>query len=79
MKQINSLQTLTDFQLQIKFEDGTEKRFDLKPYFKFPVFSILKDENIFRSVVNKNYFIEWQNHEIDLSADTLWHEGKTIN
>lgn len=79
MKQINSIQTLTDFQLQIKFEDGTEKRFDLKPYFKFPVFSILKDENIFRSVVNKNYFIEWQNHEIDLSADTLWHEGKTIN
>lgn len=79
MKQINSIQTLTDFQLQIKFEDGTEKRFDLKPYFKFPVFSILKDENIFRSVVNKNYFIEWQNHEIYLSADTLWHEGKTIN
>lgn len=79
MKQINSIQTLTDFQLQITFEDGTEKRFDLKPYFKFPVFSILKDENIFRSVVNKNYFIEWQNHEIDLSADTLWHEGKTIN
>lgn len=79
MKQINSIQTLTDLQLQIKFEDGTEKRFDLKPYFKFPVFSILKDENIFRSVVNKNYFIEWQNHEIDLSADTLWHEGKTIN
>jgi hypothetical protein len=79
MKQINSIRTLTDFQLQIKFEDGTEKRFDLKPYFKFPVFSILKDENIFRSVVNKNYFIEWQNHEIDLSADTLWHEGKTIN
>lgn len=79
MKQINSIQTLTNFQLQITFEDGTEKRFDLKPYFKFPVFSILKDENIFRSVVNKNYFIEWQNHEIDLSADTLWHEGKTIN
>ncbi len=79
MKQINSIQTLTNFQLQITFADGTEKRFDLKPYFKFPVFSILKDENIFRSVVNKNYFIEWQNHEIDLSADTLWHEGKTIN
>lgn len=79
MKQISTIQTLTDFQLHIKFDDGTEKYFDIKPYFKFPVFSILKDEKIFKSVINKNYFIEWQNHEIDLSADTLWHEGKTIN
>ena len=25
---------------------------------------------------NRGYYIEWPALEIDLSADTLWHEGK---
>ena len=79
MKQINSIHTENNFQLFITFEGGVEKKFDLKPYFQYPVFSVLNDEGIFKQVVNRNYFIEWENQEVDLSADTLWHEGKTIN
>ena len=78
MKKIVSLLPKEDFQFHLKFDDGTEKKFDLKPYFKFPVFSILKDNNLFQKVINRGYFIEWKEEEIDLSADTLWHEGKLI-
>ena len=78
MKQINSISAESNFQLLITFEGGIEKQFDLKPYFQYPVFSALRDEKIFKTVVNKNYFIEWENQEVDLSADTLWHEGRSI-
>lgn len=67
---------MEDYQLLVKFDDGIEKKVDLKPYIQLPVFSILKDINIFQKVINKGYFIEWQGQEIDLSADTLWHDGK---
>ncbi len=76
MRTIISLQPMEDYQLLVKFDDGIEKKVDLKPYIQLPVFSILKDINIFQKVINKGYFIEWQGQEIDLSADTLWHDGK---
>ena len=78
MNKIISLQPFEDFQLKVKFDDGVEKKFDLKPYFQFSVFSNLKDPSLFKKVINRGYFIEWQGLEIDLSADTLWHEGKII-
>jgi len=75
MRTIKSLQTKEDYQLLLEFENGNKKVFNLKPYLTLPVFQILNDELIFRNVTNQKYFIEWQPHEIDLSADTLWHEG----
>ena len=67
---------MEDYQLSVKFDNGIEKNFDLKPYLQLPVFSILKNISIFQKVTNRGYFIEWQEQEIDLSADTLWHDGK---
>ncbi|MEI6817184.1 MAG: DUF2442 domain-containing protein [Bacteroidota bacterium] len=76
MRTIESLLPMDDYQLQVRFDNGIEKKVDLKPYLNLPVFAILKDVNIFQKVKNQGYFIEWQGLEIDLSADTLWHEGK---
>jgi hypothetical protein len=76
MRNITSIIPLEDFQLLVKFDNGIEKRFDFKLYLQFPVFTFLKDKNIFQKVTNKGCFIEWQEQEVDLSADTLWHEGK---
>jgi len=76
MRKIISLVPKDDYQMLVTFDNGIEKQVDLKPYLNLPVFSILKDENIFKKVKNQEYFIEWQGHEIDLSADTLWHDGK---
>ena len=79
MKKINTIRIASNYQLLVMFDNGVEKQFDMNPYLQFPVFSVLRDKTIFEKVVNRNYFIEWQNQEVDLSADTLWHEGKTIN
>ena len=76
MRNIVSIQPMEDYQLSVKFENGIEKNVDLKPYLQLPVFSILKNISIFQKVTNRGYFIEWQEQEIDLSADTLWHDGK---
>jgi Protein of unknown function (DUF2442) len=78
MRKIILLSATEDFQLRLEFDDGTEKKFDMKPYFKLPVFSILKNPDIFKQVTNRIYYIEWPGQQIDLSADTLWHEGKII-
>ncbi len=76
MRSIVSLVPTDDFLLLIKFENGVEKKFDIRPLLELPAFSPLKDTSVFKKVSNKGYFVEWQNEEIDLSADTLWHEGK---
>ena len=76
MRTITELYPTENFILRVRFENGTEKSFDLKPYLHLPVFAALQKQEDFNSVVNKGYFIEWPSFEIDLSADTLWHEGK---
>ena len=75
MRKITSIIPSEDFYLIAKFDNGVEKKFDFKPYLLLPVFSILKDKLAFQDIKNQKYFIEWPKQELDLSADTLWHEG----
>lgn len=75
MRKIISLEPTQDFQLFVKFDNGVKKKVDIKPYLQYPVFSVLKNLDVFQAVINKVYFIEWKDQELDLSADTLWHDG----
>jgi hypothetical protein len=76
MRKIINLLPTENFLLQVQFDNGTKKIFDMKPYFHLPVFASLQRMDVFNKVVNKEYFIEWTDLDVDLSADTLWHEGK---
>jgi hypothetical protein len=76
MRKITTLVPTDNYILQVLFDNGTQKVFDLKPYLHLPVFSELEKPEQFKKVVNKGYYIEWSSLEVDLSADTLWHEGK---
>lgn len=76
MRKIESLQAVDNYILRLEFEKGQMRIFDLKPYLKLPAFEPLNNSEVFKNVVNKKYFIEWSALEIDLSADTLWHESK---
>lgn len=76
MRKIVELLPSSDFFLHIKFDNGEQKKFDMKPYLNLPVFEPLKMPGVFKQVVNKGFFVEWPELELDLSADTLWHEGK---
>ncbi|MFM2226051.1 MAG: hypothetical protein RJA07_2253 [Bacteroidota bacterium] len=62
--------------LECVFENNIKKTADIKPFLDSEVFSVLKNEKIFQNLTCHSYFVSWQNEEIDLSADTLWHVGK---
>jgi len=78
LRKILKVKALPDFMLSVIFENGVEKTVDFKPYFKFPVFEVLKTVHAFSGVRNSGYFIEWPGYEIDLSADTLWNDGESV-
>ena len=78
MRKIIAVKPLDNYILEVEFENNCIKLFDFSLYLSYPVFKILKDLNNFNKVVNKGYFIEWETFELDLSADTLWHEGKEV-
>ncbi len=75
MRNIKQLTVGENYHLLIRFENGIEKNFDVAPFLNYPVFQPLKDLKAFSKVVNKGYFIEWTDYDVDLSADTLWHSG----
>jgi len=75
MYRISEIKPLNNFILSCRFSDGVLKTIDLKPILNKEAFLPLRDENNFKKVVNKNYFVEWLGLDIDISADTLWHWG----
>jgi hypothetical protein len=78
MKTIYTLQANYDWTLDISFEDGSKRRYDVKNLLGCEAFAGLRDIALFKSVRNAGYFIEWGN-DADLSADTLYLEGLTID
>jgi Protein of unknown function (DUF2442) len=74
MRTIINIKALSDFRLECLFNDGSRKIADIKPYLSAEAFKPLSDPRIFSSMLsNQEYFVEWKDYNIDLSADTLWH------
>jgi hypothetical protein len=77
MKTISTLQANDDWTLDVAFTDGSKRKYDVKNLLECEAFTGLRDIALFKSVRNAGYFIEWAN-DTDLSADTLYLEGSTI-
>lgn len=75
MIKIKDIKVLDNFELLLTFGNGERKRFDLSPYLDKGVFQELKNKDYLKRVSNKGCFICWPNEQ-DLSADTLYAEGK---
>jgi hypothetical protein len=67
-----------DFSLDLKFDDGSVKRFDVTPYLNLGVFRELKDTDYFKQVTIAFGTVQWPNEQ-DISPDTLYIEGVDIN
>ncbi len=69
---------LTEYMLRLKFKNGEEKVFDMKPYLDIGIFKMLKDETIFKTVKVSFDTVEWAN-EADIDPETLYHESVELN
>jgi hypothetical protein len=71
---IKSVKPLNDYKLELKFENGEERIFDMKEYLEIGIFKELKDERLFKSVHVSFDTIEWGNGA-DLDPEILYQES----
>jgi hypothetical protein len=77
MNKITAVTANDDFSLEIQFNDGSVKRFDVKPYLDYEVFRELKDLNYFKQVDLAFGTVQWLNEQ-DISPETLYLEGVAV-
>ena len=74
---VKSVRPLDNYELEVSFENGESRRFDLKPYLGRGVFVRLRDLALLRGVRAVAGSIEWPGG-LDLSYDTLYVDGQPI-
>ena len=74
MIKVTAVKANDDYTLDLRFSDGSVKRFDVKPYLKYEVFNELKDLSYFKQVRLAFGTVHWP-HEQDIAPDTLFLEG----
>lgn len=77
MRNISGIHANDDWTIDVAFDDGAERRFDVKPLLDCEAFEPLRNLNAFKAIRNRGYFVEW-NNEVDLSADTLFLDGVSL-
>jgi hypothetical protein len=66
-----------DYTINIIFNNGEEKNFDVKPYLNKGIFKELKELNLFKSVKPFMGSIQWK-HGQDFCPDTLYIASQFI-
>ncbi len=66
---------LKNYELEIIFNNGEKRKFDVKPYLEFKAFKELQDENKFKKVKISGLSIEWENGA-DICPDELYNNSK---
>jgi hypothetical protein len=72
---VKYVRPLDDYELEVSFENGESRRFDVKPYLGRGIFVRLRDLALFRGVRVIAGSIEWPGG-LDLSYDTLYVDGQ---
>lgn len=73
-KAIN-VKPLENYTLEVKFDNGEVKIFDVKPYMNHKVFAQLKDLELFNSVKVDGLSVSWDNGA-DICPDELYNLSK---
>ncbi len=78
MEKVVAVKANDDYTLDLRFSDGSFRKFDVTPYLEFPVFRELKDVNYFKDIKIAFGTVQWRNEQ-DISPDTLFLEGSEVN
>jgi hypothetical protein len=74
---VTEVTPLNNYMLRLKFKNGEEKFFDMKPHLNTGIFKMLKDETIFKTAKISFDTVEWAN-EADIDPETLYHDGVNV-
>jgi Protein of unknown function (DUF2442). len=77
MNKVVAVRANDDFSLDLKFNDGSVKRFDVKPYLDYEVFKELKNLHYFKKVRIAFGTVQWPNEQ-DISPETLYIDSVAI-
>jgi hypothetical protein len=72
---VRSVSPVQNYDLEIIFTNNEKKKFDVKPYLNFGIFSQLKDLALFNTARAKLGTVSW-NNGADICPDTLYLESK---
>ena len=75
---VKSVKSISDFQLELGFENGEVRVFDMKPYLDYGVFKELLDKSLFDSVFVSFDSIQWPNG-VDLDPEVLYKKSYSIS
>jgi len=75
--QVKQVHPLEDYWLEVVFENGEQRLFNMKPYLQQGVFVRLQDRAVFRAVRVVAGSVEWPG-ELDMSYDTLYLESQPM-
>lgn len=71
------VKALDDFMLLVKFSNGEERVFDVKPYFEFISFKELQNQTSFKNVYVTGLSVGWPNN-IDICPDELYYDSVPV-
>jgi len=74
---IKKVKPLSNYKLELTFENKEKRIFDVKPYLDTGLFKALKNENIFKAVKISYDSIGWPNGA-DLDPEILYEKSKIL-
>jgi hypothetical protein len=77
MNKVIAVKANDDYSLELTFNDGSVRIFDVKPYLDYEVFRELKDLRYFKQVRVAFDTVQWP-HEQDIGPETLYIEGLPV-
>ncbi len=76
LRRVKKVQILEDFWVLLAFDNGVEKKVNLEPFLRGPVFeTIRQDQAVFRQIHVENGTITWPNGA-DIDPDVLYYDLK---
>lgn len=77
MNKVVAVRANPDFSLDLKFSDGSMKRFDVRPYLDRGVFKELQNLEYFKQARVAFGTVQWPNEQ-DIAPETLYLEGDDL-
>lgn len=74
MIQVTSVEAVSDFGLELTFNSGERRRFDMRPYLRYPVFRRLENPAFFALARVDYGTVTWPG-DIDIAPETLYEHS----